>query len=388
MKLKISFFPLLAGIILLLCSCELESYKDYDFPEYDGEFEWSRLAKNADWQNRFGHAAVVFDGRIWVIGGYNPGAIRGDTYYEDVWSSENGGSWVLVLEKAPWLGRRGHRVVVFDDGGGDAMFLAGGFTVNEENGYREYANDVWKSQDGVNWECIKPNTYPEYRSDEDWFPRFNHVLVTARHSGIDYMYIIGGASMLDDHSAQYAMKYFNDVWRSTDGISWEKLDNNDYGIRSEAAAAVDPNTGRIFMQGGVHGVIFEEGDSTTHPRDDWHWLWSSDDGENWVPENDTAMLDQGLLWRSDHKMIFYKDALWVLSGKTTSNVHYHLTNEDHYVIWKRQGEGLYAEDSYGVDIDPRHGYDAVVKDGKLFILGGFTSSYGQSNDVWTGMINY
>ena len=376
----------MAGLLLLSASCEFQSYRDYEYDEYDGAFEWNRLVKNAGWQNRYGHAAVVFDDKIWIMGGYNPGVLKGDTYYEDVWSSADGESWELVLEKAPWLGRRGHRLVSFNDGSGEAMYLVGGFTVNEETGYREYANDVWKSDDGARWTQIKPNTHPEYRSDEDWFPRFNHVLVTAKHGGIDYMYIIGGASMLDSHSAQYAMKYFNDVWRSTDGIEWEKLNNNDYGIRSEAGAAVDPNTGRIFMQGGVHGVVFIEADSTTHPRDDWHWIWSSDDGVNWVPENDTAMLDQGLLWRSDHHLVFYNNTLWSLPGKTVSNVHYHLTYDDHYVIWKREGYGLYSVDSYGIDIDPRHGYAAVVKDEKLFILGGFTSSYGQSNDVWTGQI--
>jgi hypothetical protein len=381
-----SRIPLIVGVLLLFSSCEFQSYKDYNYPDYDGNFEWTQEVKNAEWANRYGHAAVLYDNRIWVMGGYNPGVLKGDTYYEDVWSSEDGVTWELVLEKAPWLGRKGHRVVVFNDGSGDAMFLVGGFTVNEETGYREYANDVWKSEDGLNWLQVKPNTHPEYRSDEDWFPRFNHVLVAARHGGVDYMYIIGGASMLDDHPAQYAMKYFNDVWRSTDGVSWEKLNNNDFGIRSEAAAAVDPNTGRIFKQGGVHGVIFEEADSINHPRDDWHWLWSSDDGVTWVPENDTAMLDQSLLWRSDHKMLFYDDALWVLPGKTVSNVHYHFTYDDHYVIWKREGDGLYEEDSYGIEIDPRHGYDAVVMEGKLFILGGFTSTHGQANDVWSGIL--
>lgn len=377
----------MAGIILMLASCEFQSYEDYKYTKYDGAFEWDRLVKNADWANRYGHAAVVFDDRIWVMGGYNPGVISGDTYYEDVWSSIDGKSWELVLEKAPWMGRKGHRLVSFNDGGGEAIFLVGGFTVNEETGYREYANDVWKTNDGVNWTQIKENSHPVYGSNEDWFPRFNHVLVTANHSGTDYIYIIGGASMLDNHPAQYAMKYFNDVWRSRDGVEWEKLNNNDFGIRSEAAAAVDPATGRIFMQGGVHGVIFEEAENTTHPLDNWHWIWSSDDGINWVAENDTANFNQGLLWRSDHQLVFYNDALWCLPGKTVSNVHYQLTSTGHYVVWKRDGEGLYDVDSYGIDIDPRHGYATAVMGGKLFILGGFTSSYGQSNDIWTGQIN-
>lgn len=378
---------ILASLAIFVMSCEFQSFSDHGFAEYDGEFQWTQLTKNAEWANRYGHAAVSFDNKIWVFGGYNPGVVKGDTYYEDVWSSSDGISWELVQDDAPWLGRRGHKVVVFNDGSGDAMFLIGGFTVKEETGYREYANDVWKSTNGKDWEEIKERTYPELDDETDWFPRFNHVLVSVNHDGTDFLYVIGGASMMENHSARYSMKYFNDVWRSTDGANWERLNNNDYGIRSEAGAAVDPSTGRIFMQGGVHGVIFEEDDGTSHPLDDWQWIWSSDDGINWIPENDTAMFDQRLLWRSDHHLLFYQNSLWAFSGKTTSNQHYGFSKDYHYPIWKRDDNGILEVDSYGCDIDPRHGYATAILEGKIYILGGFTSSYGQSNDVWIGEIN-
>ena len=164
------------------------------------------------------------------------------------------------------------------------------------------------------------------------------------------------------------------------------MNNNDFGIRSEAGVTVNPSTGKIFVQGGLHGVIFEEDSLSGHPLRDWHWLWSSLDGETWVPENDTAMFDQGLLWRSDHHLIYFKDALWALPGKTTSSMHYHLTTGSLYPMWKRTSDGLFTVDSYGIDIDPRHGYATAILNDKVYILGGFTSSYGQSNDVWLGEI--
>jgi len=373
-------------MLFVFTSCEFQSYKEYAFAEYDGAFEWTQVTKHADWPDRFGHAAVAFDGKIWIFGGYNPGEMKADTYYEDVWNSTDGIEWNLITENAPWLGRRGHSVIVFNDGSGDAMFLAGGFTVNEETGYREYANDVWKSTNGADWEMIKERSYPELDATDDWFPRFNHALVKANHNGTDYLFVIGGASMLENHSARYAMKYFNDVWRSGDGQSWERLSNNDFGIRSEAGAAVDPSTGQIFIQGGVHGVNIQNDENLSHPNENWHWLWSSFDGATWVAENDTAVFDQALLWRSDHNLVFYQNSLWGLPGKTTSNVHYHLTSGNHYPIWERAGEDIWIVDSYGCDIDPRHGYATAMLNDKIFILGGFTSSFGQSNDVWTGKI--
>jgi len=375
------------ALALTLLGCEFQSFEDYEYKPYDGEFQWTQLTKNAEWPNRYGHAALAYDNKLWVFGGYNPGVIKGDTYYEDVWNSADGISWALIEGKAPWHGRRGHQVLVFNDGGGDAMYLIGGFAVNEETGYREYTNDVWKSVNGKDWEQLKPRTYPELDAEDDWFPRFNHGLVTATHGGINYMYIIAGASMMEERSARYAMKYFNDVWRSIDGISWEKMKNNDFGIRSEAGVTVNPSTGKIFIQGGIHGVIFEEDGLSGHPLEDWHWIWSSLDGETWLPENDTAMFDQGLLWRSDHHLIYYKDALWGLPGKTTSSMHYHLTTGSLYPMWKRVSDGVMTVDSYGIDVDPRHGYATAILDDQIYILGGFTSSYGQSNDVWSGEIN-
>lgn len=383
------FFKKLGFVLtvsFLLNSCEFQSYSDFEFPSYDGEFTWTQLTKNAEWPNRYGHDALVYNQKIWVIGGYNPGAVFGDTYYEDVWSSADGIHWEEVLDKAPWHGRRGHKVVTFDDGNGEAMYTIGGYTVNEETGYRQYANDVWKSTNGRDWINIKERTYPEMDATDDWFPRFNHSLVVAKQNNTNYLFIIGGATMLENHSAKYSMHYFNDVWRSTNAIDWERLNNNDFGIRSEAGATVNPETGRIYLQGGVHGVIFEPTDSVNHPVNEWQWLWYTDDGEHWFAENDTANFQQSYLWRSDHHLVFYNDAVWGLPGKTTSNEHYHFTQSNHYPIWKLINDSIWSVDSKGDAFDPRHGYATVLKDGKVYVLGGYTSGNGQSNDVWVGEI--
>ena len=55
--------PILAGLVISLSSCEFQSYEDFGFPEYDGEFQWTQVVKNAEWPNRYGHAAVVYDNK-------------------------------------------------------------------------------------------------------------------------------------------------------------------------------------------------------------------------------------------------------------------------------------------------------------------------------------
>lgn len=380
-------FPFVLLVALGMSSCEFESYREYRTPDYEGVFEWTEVSKKAEWSNRFDHTSLSYNGRLWVMGGYFPGMVSGDTYLEDVWSSVDGVSWREESASAPWLGRRGHASVVFDDGSGEAMYVIGGFVVDESTGYREYRNDVWRSTNGADWTQIKERTVPELDSLYDWYPRFNHACVVANHGGTDYIYLIGGYTMLENWNARYAMKYFSDVWRSTDGVSWERLPNNDFGIRSEHAAVVDPADGRIYIQGGRHGVIIQDSLNASHPNPEFFWLWSSDDGINWIPENDTAEFNQGYLNRAEHQLVMIEDQLFGFPGSTTSDVHFHFALGQYYTFWRRDPGNLWSEDSKGSDFGARYAYSMVKHDGKVWILGGNTDSKGPNNDVWYGEIN-
>lgn len=385
MKKEILIFLL---AVLLLQSCEFIPFKEYNHPAYDGDFEWTLVVDNAEWSNRLDHAALAYDNKLWVIGGYNPGERKNDSYLEDVWSSDDGLLWELVTDKAPWKGRRGHTVTVFDDGTGEAMFLVGGFTVDEATGYREYNNDVWRSVDGENWMQVKIRTYP--LSDDlpyihDWFPRMNHTTITATHGGIDYMYIIGGSTMRENTASRYSMVYFNDVWRSTNGIDWDSLSiSDDIGIRAQHAATVDKSTQRIYIQGGMHGVIFEGENYGSYPTTNWRDLWSSDDGINWIHENGTSVVGFAYMERAEHALVHMGGNLYGLPGKSISNVHFHFAKTSNYRIWKRDDGLSWNIDSEGIDFDARYAYATVVFDNKVWILGGDTDQHGPSNDVWYG----
>lgn len=380
---KLILFTLLVPFWL---GCEFMSYEEFAPDPYDGAFTWTEVNSSAEWGNRFDHAAVSYDGYLWIFGGYNPGKTSGDTYYEDVWRSADGTSWEMVIEKAPWNGRRGHEVVVFDDGSGEALYLIGGFMVDETTGYRQYANDVWRSTNGSNWLQIKETVFPPVDSLFDWYPRMEHSCVVKEVDGIDFIYLVAGRSMQDSIDGRFATIYHNDVWRSADGIDWERLANNNFGIRGDQAFTINPETGRMYMQGGTHGYVFTPENYGTHPTEDWHYLWHSDDGINWQAVNDTATWDQGLLWRSSHHIIHYDNSLWSLPGKTVSNEHYLFAKSQYYPIWRLHDNGEYEVDSYGAAFDPRHGYACVIHNNKVWILGGFTSNSAQDNDVWVGEI--
>lgn len=386
-KLRIS---LIVFFVIFFASCEFVPLSEYAPKPYDGAFTWERVVKNAEWKNRSDHAVVAYDNKLWVMGGYNPGEYSKDGYYEDVWSSENGEHWTLVTDNAPWKGRRSHSVVVFDDGSGDAMFLIGGFSVDEETGYRQFNNDVWKSVDGANWTLIKERVYPINAEDStytsDWFPRMDHATVVANHGGIDYIYIIGGFTMRENHAATNAAYYFNDVWRSTDGITWDSL-AVDIGKRTEHAVAYNFDTGLIYIQGGNDGFNAGSDDIVNWDVNEYYWLKSTSDGINWNSEVKSGIDTLGFLSRTEHQLIYYKNSLWALPGANTSDKHFGFVRSDLYAIWTVDQANNWTIDSEGCDIDPRFAYGATVFKDKVWVIGGYTDSNGPSNDVWVGEIN-
>lgn len=361
-------------LILVLYSCS--KLGDWELPEYDGNLNWEQLTKSAEWNKRLDHEVTVLNDELYLVGGYNPGNFSGDPYFEDVWKSSDGETWTNLINDAPWLGRRGHSLVTFNDGTGDALFLIGGFSVNESTGERAYNNDVWKSTDGANWTEIADST--------EWTARMHHKCVVTNHNGVDYIYLVGGYTMSENVESRYGIKYFKDVWRSTDGINWNNIGITDIGIRAEHAMAVDEN-GTIYMQGGQHGVIFEAVDSSDgNPIRGYSDVWMSSDGQNWTNTTDSLIIEANFFSRTSHELVYYRDRIWGLPGKTNSLNHYTFTNPNQYGTWTIDVNGHLDIDSHGVAIDARHSYASLVWRDKIWVLGGNTNRNGPDNDIWVG----
>ena len=178
-----------------------------------GESSW-RQEGNAAWPARRGHQAVSHNGRIYVMGGrrYNPD--RSYTYYNDVWSSADGRSWVNE-GNAPWLGRYYHQAVSHMG----RLYVLGG--KNGRSG-RDRRSDVWSSLDGRSWRQEKAN------DGSAWDKREEHQAL----SRDGRLYVLGG------NGGTSSGGYRNDVWWSTDGKSWEKEPGNAAWLKREAHQAV------------------------------------------------------------------------------------------------------------------------------------------------------
>ena len=114
-------------------------------------YRWKPVTLKAPFAARDGAGAVVYKGRMWLLGGWNPG----DKVHfpricnNEVWSSRDGLDWKLDKPNTfldqnfdtsrDWEGRHTAGYVVYRK----KMWIIGG-DVNQGH----YQNDVWNSTDG------------------------------------------------------------------------------------------------------------------------------------------------------------------------------------------------------------------------------------------------
>lgn len=114
--------------------------------------EWRLETANAGWQKRAHAQALVFDGKLWIMGGglWHPQ----DQANNDVWCSADGVQWTQVTACASWLPRLWLSALVHRG----RMWILGGWS-------KEHGNfaDVWHSANGKDW--------TELRCGKIWSPR-------------------------------------------------------------------------------------------------------------------------------------------------------------------------------------------------------------------------
>ena len=222
--------------------------------------DWGQDTAAADWPARDGHQAVPYKGRLYVLGG-NSGSRR-----NDVWSSADGSSW-QVETAANWPARDGHQAVAHNG----RIYVLGG---NDGT----VKNDVWW-WDGGSW---------QQETAADWPARDGHQAVA--HNG--RIYVLGGN---DDNSNSF----YNDVWSSADGSSWEQ-ETAAAGWTVRVGHQAVAHKGRIYVLGGKDedGTVLND-------------VWSSFDGENWSEETAAAQWDE----RAYHMARSYRGRLYISSGQ-------------------------------------------------------------------------
>ena len=178
--------------------------------------KWETLAETSNLPQRIFYGAVVFDNKIWMLGGYD-----GKRYYNDVWNSADGVQWNRVVENAPWSPRNIGVVTVFNN----KLWLMGGGVIDGDGaGNPDSYKEVWLSSDGVTWKPMTTDLKKKWGGTP--------VVFDGR------LWLVG---------MNRGTAFASAVWMTEDGEKWNEL-TAPWSPRGAVAAWVAD--GKLFMTGG------------------------------------------------------------------------------------------------------------------------------------------
>ncbi len=217
-------------------------------------------------------------------------------------------------EPNPLTIRDGHTSEIFNN----KIWVIGGFSWG--------SNDIYHSVDGLDWIGVTNSTFPA---------RSHHTSVVFDNK----IWIIGGRNGSD---------YKNDVWNSSDGITWTKVtEHAAFSARSHHASVVFND--KIWVIGGGKYLDFKND------------VWNSSDGIIWKKATGNAPFSE----RVSHASVVFNNKIWVLGGEEKKDVW----SSADGITWTQAIDNAAFSSSWN--------FPAVVFNNKMWVIGG----YG-GNDVW------
>ena len=306
------------------------------------------------------HSSVVRGNDIYVIGGetqdyippLGPGPPRQLSISSDeVWRSSDGGlTWDQVAETDPAKrfspARHAHSAVVL----GEDIYVIAGLTPSGN------LNDVWKSADrGVSWNQTTATAAFSAR-------RFTTAEVLN-----DALYLMGGFTGI--HPS------LNDVWRSTDGVTWTDVTNTTttspprFAGRLSPASVVLPGSGA----GGADELCYIGGFtiSAVTPQN----VYKSGDGTTWTQLTPVPGFAND---RYNHTAVVLGGDIYVIAGQEGSTIKRDVwKSQDNGQTWRR------ITPSAGAEFGDRTRHSSAVQGGAMYLIGGSLGPVNQlHNDVW------
>jgi hypothetical protein len=237
---------------------------------------WILITPTAEFSKRSKHASVIFNNKMWVIGGGSSFfGTQKYTSFNDIWYSTDGVTWTNATHNAAFPPRSGHSIIVFNN----KMWIIGGYNDTTD------LNDIWSSTDGVNW--IEVTEHAQFS------PRSEHASIVFDNK----IWVIAGCNKNNNGSYTYK----NDIWSSSDGISWETVTlSANFNARANHASIASDST--IWIIGGETNANYP------YLKD----VWSSVDGILW--KNETPSINDSFPYRSFHSVTKFNDKIWIIGG--------------------------------------------------------------------------
>jgi len=298
--------------------------------------------------------------------------------------------WSLINEEARWAPRAGLQVVNLRN----RFYLMGGRTPRPPSfppipGNSEIWGDVWKSSNkGRTWKKILDT------NDETHWPARAYFQAVTKGK---YMYVLGGQNFkLEPNNCPpfvpdcppfvSTSDFFNDVWRSRDGIHWKQMtDAAQWSGRAGLSSVV--YRGEIYIMGGSFNddpAVIGGPPTRVYYND----VWKSRNGRDWIQMTDNAPWSP----RAGSIVVVKNDYMYLLGGEDGFTCLPDTTRCPPYFndVWRSSDGANWELVTESAEWAPRPGHQVVVMKNHFVLFGGFGLSnipedpFKASNpmDVW------
>ncbi len=180
----------------------------------------------------------------------------------------------------------------------------------------------------------------------------------------DQLWILGG--WFDSFAAPP-----RDVWSSPDGKNWKLVEQTAPWKHSDLPMTLVFQDRMWLIGGWYNGRLAGHSASSE--------VWSTDDGVKW----DQATAAAGFTPRIAAGAVVFKDRMWILGG--TENYYFGDDSSPKNDVWSSADGKEWQLVTAHAGWSPRAYHQAVVHDGKMWVLGGgnYVPKYHAVNDVWS-----
>jgi hypothetical protein len=321
-------------------------------------YAWQQVSQSASFPPSDGAGALVFNQRMWRIGGWNPldPTLFPRITSNAVWSSADGETWFEEKRNTygfdpatpvpDWQGRHTAGYAILND----KMLIMGG---DGTSGHYQY--EAWSSSSGREW-TLQGNDAAGPLNRRLLFYTFTHR---------DNACIFGGQTvpqMVADEQVFYA-----DIWCTADLRTWSKIAD---------AQTTPPARGMIMGEAVLKGEVWILGGGTYHTPGHsarkYNDVWKSADLKQWTQVSKAAPWEP----RAYHNVAVFKERLWVIAGAVSDG-------------GEQAADTWYSADGYNWYALPtpwrgRHAASVFVHLDSLWLVGGgLPEGEGLvTNDVW------
>ena len=279
--------------------------------------------------------------------------------------------WNLINGETRWTPRAGLQVVNLKN----RFYLMGGRTPRPPGftpipGDSDIWGDVWKSDDrGISWQKILET------NDEQHWPARAYFQAVTRNS---YMYVLGGQNFkLEPNDCPplvpdcppfvSSSDFFNDVWRSRDGIHWQQMTGAaPWAGRAGLSSVV--HRGEIYIMGGSFNddpAVIGGPPTRVYLND----VWKSRNGTDWVQMTDNAPWEPraGAITVTKNGYIYLlggEDGFTCLPQSPRCPPYY---ND----VWRSRDGSHWELVTAAADWAPRPGHQVLVLLNHFILFGGF-----------------